>query len=432
MKVSGKIAIILLMTLLLIPFLNVGLSSVLAQAELEIEAKSAILIDGKSGKILYGKDSDKPLPPASMTKMMTEYLLLEALDNEKIKFDDIVIASEYAHWLGIDGGSRVFLALGEKRTVEELLYAIAVYSANDATVALAEYLAGSETNFVELMNKKAEELGMTQTLFLTSTGLPADDLGEFAPLIAGEQVMSARDAAILAWHLVNDHPEALKYTSTPFLNFREGEANELKSLPNWNWMLPGVVKAYEYQGVDGLKTGFTDEAGYNFTGTAKKNNIRLISVVMGTTSKEQRFMETKKLLDYGFNNFELINLVKAKDSVLVFEKLEVKKGKETEVAVIAKSDLNILIKKGEKELYQPIIISDESITAPIKSGDKLGIVSYEYKGNETYSYLNDTIKETENVDLLANEDVEEAGFFRLFFRKILEVLKAIFGAITNW
>ena len=425
-----KVFILTLVLSVLTPLFG-NTQSVSAQTNLDIQAKSAILVDARSGKIIYSQNPDEPLPPASMTKMMTEYLLLEAITNGKINWDSVVTTSEYAHWMGKYGGSRVFLAQGEQRTVRELMYALAVYSANDATVALAEYIAGSETNFVNLMNQKAEEFGMTQTHFLNSTGYPNEELGDYKPDIDGEHVMSARDSAILAWNLLNDYPEILTYTSTPMLNFREGEQNQLKDLPNWNWMLPGVVKTYEYYGADGLKTGYTEEAGYNFTGTAERNEIRFISVVNGTTSKEQRFIETKKLFDYGFNNYEMTTLVKAKEKVNGYETVAIKNGKEMEAAVIAKKDLDVLIKKGEIDLYEPAIDVNEPVLAPIKSEDKLGTVTYKYQGEEKYEYLNEEIKELGTVDLIAEEDVEKANPVRLFFRKVFTIFKDIYNGIVN-
>jgi len=424
--ISKKIRI--LVFALLLPLLSMNQLQVTAESDLNIDAKSAILVDNISGKILYSKEPDIPLPPASMTKMMTEYLILEAIAVGKIDWDDVVTAGEYAHWMGKYGGSRVFLALGEKRTVEELMYAMAVYSANDATVALAEYVAGSETDFVHLMNQKAKEFGMTQTHFLNSTGYPEDQLGKYTPAIVGEHVMSARDAAILAWHLIEDYPKILDFTSTPRIKFREEQANPM-DLPNWNWMLPGLI--FEYKGVDGLKTGSTEAAGYNFTATAERNGMRLISVVMGTDSREERFAQTRRLLDYGFANYEIINLLKAKEEVSGFETVPVEKGKEREVPLFTKNHLTILIKKGEGQLYKPTAVIDEPITAPIKAGEQVGYVSYEYTGQAQYDYIDKGIREKEKVALITQEGVEKANAVSLFFRKILDVISGIFTGIVE-
>ncbi len=423
-----KVFLITISFSVILPFLGLNQWKTFAESDLKVDAKSAILVDALSGKIIYSKDIDIPLPPASMTKMMTEYLLLEAISSGKIAWDDIVTASKYAHWMGTHGGSRVYLAEGEKRTVEELMYAMAVYSANDATVALAEYLAGSESTFVEKMNQKAKEFGMTQTYFLTSTGYPANQLEEYSPAITGDHVMSARDSAILALHLLKDYPEILTYTSTPRIKFREEQAKPM-DLPNWNWMLPGLV--YEYEGVDGLKTGSTKAAGYNFTATAERNGVRFISVIFGTTSEEERFAQTRKLLDYGFVNYETINFLNAKEEVPGNEVIQVEKGKEREVPVITKNNFPILIKKGEQNLYTPIVMIDESINAPIGAGDILGYVTYEYEGANQYGYLSEELQNSDHVALIAKEGVEKAGVFRLFFRKIIDLISGIFIGIVE-
>ncbi len=405
-----------------------GTSSFVHADELNLEAKSAILVDADSGKILYEKDADLALPPASMTKMMTELLVLEAVKQGKIKWDDIVTASEYAHYVGSSKGSRVFLAEGEKRTVRELFQAMAIYSANDATVALAEFVAGTETNFAQLMNKKAEEYGMKNTHYVTSTGYPADDLGPYRPNIEGENLLSARDAAILAYHLINDYPDILKFTSIPKAVFRDGESNFL-NMDNWNWMLPTLV--YAYEGVDGLKTGFTEAAGYCFTSTAKRGDIRLISVVFGASSEAERFSLTRKMLDYGFHNYEKITLVEAKEKIKDLPTVPVQKGKDKEVGVIAGNDLSILVKKGEEELYQLNWEVKDNLIAPIKSQQVVGRLSYQYNGKVAYNYLTPEMKKNESINLISESDVEKAGWFRLFFRGIGSLISNLFNGIGN-
>ncbi len=417
-----KIFIGLMISTLIIPLFSFNF--VLAAPDLDINAKTAILVDNNSGKILYSNNIDLALPPASMTKMMTEYIVLEYINDGKLKWNDNVIASEYAGWLGSSGGSAVYLVAREEHTVAELFDAMAVASANDATVALAEYIANSETEFVKLMNDKAQELGMKQTHFLTSTGYPADELGEYEPNINGEHVMSARDAAILAWHLINDFPQSLEINGQPSIEFRDGVI-----FKSWNFMLPGLV--FEYEGVDGLKTGHTNQAGYCFTATAKRDNIRLISVIFGAISEISRFNETEKLLDYGFANYEMITLVDAKEPVIGAEKISIEKGKETEVSVSAKNTFKVLAKNGEKDLYVPTIVINDILTAPINSGDTVGHITYDYLGEHNYEYLNDFIKSTEAVDLIAMEDVEKASWIRLFFRKIINVTGDVFSTIVD-
>ncbi|MGD9677762.1 MAG: D-alanyl-D-alanine carboxypeptidase family protein [Vulcanibacillus sp.] len=422
MKTNQRFIISFLILTLIIS--TIGINPVLAQKDLEVNAITAILVDGNSGKILYGKNIDKPLPPASMTKMMVEYIVLEYINAGELNWNDIVTASEYASWLGATGGSAVYLAEGEKNTVKDLFDAMAVASANDATVALAEHIANTETDFVKLMNEKSQELGMEHTYFLTSTGYPAEELGDYAPIINGEHVMSAKDAAILAWHLINDYPESLKINGQPSIEFRPG--NTFKS---WNFMLPGLV--FEYEGVDGLKTGHTSQAGYCFTATAKRDDIRLISVVFGTDSEISRFNETKKIFDYGFSNYEVINIVNAKDTIVGFEEIPIEKGVKTEISIAAKNDLKVLIENGEKDLYTPKIIINDSITAPIEADENVGYISYNYLGDKEYEYINDYIKLSESKELITTESVDKASWFRLFFRKVFNVTGNVFSTIID-
>lgn len=424
MKNLNKIFVATIILTLVVPLFSFNLVFVSAESEVDVNAKAAILIDANSGKILYGLNVDESLPPASMTKMMTEYIVFENIIEGKIKWDDEVEASEYAHWLGQNGGSRVFIGLGEKLTVKELVDAMGIYSANDATVVLAEYIAGSETAFVGMMNQKAKEFGMENSHFATCTGYPIDELEEYAPDTTGINTMSARDAAIIGWHLITDYPESIEINSTPILFFR----NDMR-LPNWNFMLPGLI--YEYEGVEGIKTGHTTQAGYCFTSSAERNNIKLISAIFGAEDEEARFSETEKLLDYGFNNYELLTLVKAKDAILGYETVQVEKGKEKEVNVVAKNNLSVLIKTGEKDLYIPVIEENESVIAPIMSEDALGRVTYEYLGTESYEYLRDDMKDLENIDLIALDDVEKASGIRIFFRNVASVFSNIFSSIYD-
>lgn len=299
------------------------------QADLQLAASSAILVEVSTGKVLYSSNPDQPLPPASMSKMMTEYLVHEAVKQKKINWDDKVPVSEYAFYIAkMPDSSGVYLNMGESHTVKELYKAMAVVSANDATVLLAERIAGSEPNFVAMMNKKAQELGMKNTKFVTSTGLPANELGPYSVKTdQTENLMSARDSAILARALIRDFPEALEISKIPRLTFRAGMPNEMKK-PNYNWMLPGLNQYYE--GVDGLKTGHTDAARYCF-GTAVRGDMRLISVIMGAGSETKRFVETKKLLDYGFSNFKLTKQLDKGVPIKGYETAPVKNGVELTV-----------------------------------------------------------------------------------------------------
>jgi len=395
-----------------------------AQPHLQLAVKSAILVEAETGKILYKYNENLPLPPASMTKMMTEYLVLEAIKQGKISWEDRVTTDAYGYWMGRHGGSRVFLNLGEVRTVRELYTAMAVYSANDATVMLARHVAGSEAAFVEQMNKKAKALGMTHTHFVTSTGFPLKDIpAQFRPPGNGDNQMSARDAAILARRLLMDYPEVLEFSSIPKAVFREGEANPIQ-MANWNWMLPGLVA--QYPGVDGLKTGHTEQAGYCFTGTAQRDGMRLISVVMGTSSELARFQETAKLFDYGFSQFEVKTLFKGKEPVKGYETVPVTKGVDLEVPVVPERDVVAVVRKGDESAPSPRV-SVAEVVAPVKQGQAVGTIkAVAASGGDEY-----LTPEAGAVKLIAQEDVEEAGWLRLFFRSVKNALAGLFSSIVE-
>ncbi|MDQ0418887.1 D-alanyl-D-alanine carboxypeptidase [Croceifilum oryzae] len=265
-------------------------------SEPNVEAESYIIMDAKTGQQVYGKSVNQPRPPASMTKMMTEFVILDRIKNGKLSWDDTVEVSPRA--AGIDE-SQIELEAGEKMSVRELFMAMAVYSANDATAALAEHVAGTETEFVHEMNQKAKELNLNETHFRNATGLNMTDYKE-PPNVDGEHVMSAENTANLARTLLQQHPELENIVSTPQYTFYKGTPREKKVI-NWNRMLPGLDQFYP--GVIGLKTGFTTPAGYCFTGVTEQEGKRFITVVMGTKSQDARFTETKKLLDYAFAKF---------------------------------------------------------------------------------------------------------------------------------
>ncbi|GGH87871.1 D-alanyl-D-alanine carboxypeptidase (penicillin-binding protein 5/6) [Pullulanibacillus pueri] len=267
-------------------------------ANLGLQAKSVILIDAKSGEVLYEKNSDQALPTASMSKMMTEFLVLEAIHNQQLTWNQTVKISDYVDTISNHPGfASVHLQKGRPYTIRELFEATAIHSANGAAIALAEAVAGSEKAFVVKMNKKAEAFGLKETHFVDSTGLDNRDLGKFfsTGTLSDTNRMSAKDLAQLARQLIVHYPEILNITDQPKLQF------EQQSFMNTNLMLPARHQAnLAFDGVDGLKTGFTDEAGYCFVGTVKRNDVRLISVVMGATSSTTRFSETKRLYTAAF------------------------------------------------------------------------------------------------------------------------------------
>jgi len=259
--------------------------------QLSLAAVSAVLMDAETGRWLYLGNAEEPLPPASMSKMMTEVLVLDSIQSGKLTWDGRVNVSAYA--AGVEG-VRMGLTAGQKVTVKVLFDGMAVHSANDAAIALAECIAGTETQFAKRMNAKAKEIGLSaKSYFANATGLSSNDLGNYATAAAeGDTVMTAKDVALLAQYLIKVHPEVLQVTKMASASY--GTNNELRTT---NEMLPG--QRFGTKGNDGLKTGYTQRAGYCFTGTTVVGGRRYISVVMGTSSPEARFEETKKLLAYG-------------------------------------------------------------------------------------------------------------------------------------
>lgn len=399
---------------------------------LDINADAAILVDANTGRILYQKNIDTALGIASMTKMMVEYLLLDAIKEKRVKWDQQYTPSDYVYRLSQDRAlSNVPLRKDGKYTVRELYEAMAIYSANGATVAIAEILGGSEKNFVKMMNEKAKQLGLKDYKFVNATGLSNQDLKGFHPEGTDtneENVMSARAMATLAYRLLKDHPEVLKTTSIAHKTFREGTDDEIK-MDNWNWMLPGLV--YAYPGVDGLKTGYTEFAGNCFTGTAKRDGIRLITVVMnakdksGKSTKEARFEETRKLFDYGFNSYSMKELYPKGYQLKGHKTLPVVKGKEKTVSIATDKPFSLLVKNGEEKNYRPVYVFDKKkltdkgeLTAPVKKGEKVGYMTLQYKGEESYSFLSPEMKKNVSVNIVATENVEKANWFVLTMRGI--------------
>ncbi|NMD72777.1 D-alanyl-D-alanine carboxypeptidase [Bacillus sp. DNRA2] len=402
---------------------------------LGINAEAAILLDAKTGKILYQKNPDAVLGVASMSKMMTEYLVLEAIHNKKLSWDQKVMINEYVHKLSAAPGlSNVGLTQGEEYTVKELYEAMAIFSGNAATVALAETVAGTEKNFVALMNKRAGELGLKDFKFVNASGLNNESLLGNIP--AGgpndENVMSARATAKLAYRLITDYPEVIEIAKTPKLNF----AKDGKEYPNFNWMLPGLI--FEYKGVDGLKTGSTDFAGYCFTATAERNGQRFISVVMKASSKDTRFTETRKVLDYAFNNFGEEQVLPKHYQVKGTKTLPVIKGKGDNVKIYTKDAIDLVVKNGEKDNYKAVLVLDKKkltkngeLTAPVKKGDKVGYVTLEPKNGEDFGFINSDPSKGIKVDVIAAENVEKANGFVLMMRGIGGFFGDVWGSVSS-
>jgi serine-type D-Ala-D-Ala carboxypeptidase (penicillin-binding protein 5/6) len=413
-----------------------------AQDDLDVKAKAAILVEASTGKILYEKNADNAQGIASMTKMMTEYLLLEAIQDGKVKWDQTyevpMNISKMSHNTGL---SNVSLEVGRSYTVKELYEAMAIYSANAATMGIAETIAGSEAKFVEMMNAKAKELGLEHYKFVNSTGLNNADLSQYFDSVVGEpdeeNFMSAKDMATLAFRLLKDHPEILETSSIPKKVFDKG--GDPTNMSNWNWMLPGLIR--EYEGMDGLKTGTTDFAGANFTGTAERDGIRFISVVMdvnvpaGENSYDARFNETRKLLDYAFNNYTLEEVYPANYEIKGHKTMPVVKGKEKSVKIHTKDPLQMVLKTDADKKFKPQfevdkkkLNEDGELQAPVKKGETIGYVTV--KSDDGLGYLTDKGGSSKAAVVTA-DGVEKANWFILSMRAVGGFFSDIWGSVTS-
>lgn len=349
----------------------------------DITAESAILMDADSGQVLYEKNADKRLPPASMTKLMTLILAVEAIEEGRVKPDDKVVASENAWRLG---GSQIYLEPQEEMTYQDLLVAIAVGSANDACVAIAEHLDGSHEAFVERMNQKAKELGLRNTHFANSYGLPAEG-----------HLTTARDMAVMARYALT-FPRILEYTSIKEYDLRGGEFK----LYNTNKLL------WWYKGVDGFKTGWTNEARYCLVSTAKRGDLRLIAVVMGCEKPRSNFKDTMALYNYGFARYSYHLFVERGG---VCGKVQVGKGKADQVEVVAKENIGTLCLKGEEKKITYRKKMADYANAPVLKGQKLG-EAWVYRDNQL----------VKKVDLVAARKVQKASFGQELRRMWKEIL----------
>lgn len=338
--------------------------------DLGLNAKSAILMEEATGNILYESNPDERLPIASVTKVMTMLLIMEAVDSGKISLDDMVTVSENAMSYG---GSTMFLETGEQLTVNDMLKGIAVASANDGCVAMAEHLAGSESAFVDMMNEKAKELGMENTHFMNTNGLDEDD-----------HYSSARDVAIMSRELMK-HETIFNYTSIWMDTLRGGKFQ----LANTNKLIRF------YDGANGLKTGSTSKALCCLSAAAKRNDMQLIAVVLGAPTSAERFASAKSLLDYGFANYAVNTQITAGDEV---QKIAVEKGVDKEVGVVAGDSCSTLVKKGQEDNITKEIKIVETITAPIEAGQKIGTMTISRDGEVIA-----------DIDLNASSAVEKKG-----------------------
>ena len=320
-----------------------------AQA-LEIAGKSAVLMDVATGAVLYETNSHEPLAPASVTKVMTMLLIMEAIDSGKIRWEDTVTASEAA---ASKGGSQIYLKVGETMTVTDMVKSIAVSSANDCACAMAEHLAGSEAAFVEQMNRRAEELGMKDTTFVNCTGL--DDAPD-----AQNHRTSAYDIALMSRELLKNHPDIKKFTTIWMDTVRNGSFG----LANTNKMVRF------YSGCTGLKTGYTSGAGYCLSASAQRDGMELIAVVMGSGTSQERFAACKSMLDYGFANFALYTPEMPEDATV-----EVVLGKEQSAQAVPAEQTPLLVEKGQLSSVTTQITLEEIVDAPVSKGQRLGTMT---------------------------------------------------------
>ncbi|PAD66268.1 D-alanyl-D-alanine carboxypeptidase [Bacillus sp. 7586-K] len=411
-----------------------------AENSIDVNASSAIIIEESTGTILYGKNIDEKLPVASMAKVMTEYLVLEAVKEGRIKWEQTYTPSEYVYKISQNKEySNVPLRQDGSYTVKELYEAMAIYSANGAAIGLAEIISGTETNFIKLMNEKAKELGLTNYEFVNATGLENGDLMGMHPEGTSpdaENKLSARDMALLSQKLIQDFPEVIETASIAKKTFKEGT-----EMLNWNWMLPdSTIKGYEYEGVDGLKTGSTNKAGSCFTATATKNGMRVVAVVMnakGENLHSARFLEMEKMLNYGFNNFAVKEIFPAKYQVEKQSSLPVVKGKEKSVSIQTKDPLTLVIRNGDEKAYKAKfninkdkLTKNGELTAPLKKGEKVGTMTVSYTGNgEALSFIQEG--KQPQVDVVTEVAVEKANWFVLSMRAIGSFFSGLWGTITD-
>lgn len=351
-----------------------------------------------------------------MSKLIVIYSILEAIKEGKITWDTKVNISDYAYEVSRNNEfSNVPFEKGRQYTVKELYHSIVIFSANGSSIALAELLAGSEKNFLNLANEHAKKLGLKKYKFVNATGLNNADLKGKHPEGTdpnGENSLSARDMGILSKTLITKYPEMLEDTKQRFRNFPDNHPMPIR-MENWNWMLPGA--AFAYEGTDGLKTGSSDTAGYGFTITAKRGDLRLISVIIKTKSMDERFTESRELIDYGFNNFEKQKLKTDKNN-----NISVIKGKEDTVTVTPEKEITVITKKGSKPPYKISTEADKSLAedgklvAPIKKDAKVGSIVLE--STDQYGFLDGSRKM--KIAAKTTEEVEKANWFVLTMRSI--------------
>jgi D-alanyl-D-alanine carboxypeptidase (penicillin-binding protein 5/6) len=371
-----------LVSILLI--IAVIISPYIAYGDVDITSKSAVLMDYNTGKLIYALNEHEKLPPASVTKIMTLLLTMEAISSGKIKLNDKVSISEYASKMG---GTQVYLEPGESQTVEDLIKAVSIRSANDAAVALGEFISGSNEVFVKLMNDRAKSLGMENTNFVNTSGLPADD-----------HYTTAYDIALMSRELLKC-TEIQKYLTTWMEDLAVGKKKDnTQTMVNTNRLIR------DYDGTTGIKTGSTNAAGYCMSASAKRGDLQFIAVILGGKTSAVRFEEAKKLLDYGFANYDSLLLGKKGD---VMATLSVEKAKNISLDIVLENDVFALLPKGSNGKVDTELIHPDNVDPPVKQGDLLGEMVVRVDG-----------KEVERANLVAKQDLENADFLTLFTRTI--------------
>ncbi|WP_353095863.1 D-alanyl-D-alanine carboxypeptidase family protein [Tissierella praeacuta] len=380
-----RLVSIILLLLILITSIPLG---AYAETDLKVNAKSAILMDVNTGAIIYKLNENDRLAPASITKVMTLLLGMEAVDSGRIKLDDKVMVSEHASQVK---GSTVFLQAGETQIVEDLFRAIAIRSANDAAVALAEHIAGSEDIFVKMMNERAKALGMENTQFRNASGMPIDD-----------HYISAYDVALMSKELLK-HEGVHEWLTTYMTEMKVGKnKSSTQVMVNTNRLIK------EYDGATGVKTGSTNEAGFCLSASAKRGNLELIAVIMGVNNSKLRFDEAKRMLDYGFANYDSMTIGKKGDIIAT---LPVEKGKVYEADLMLSRDSHILLPKGEKAEVDKEVILPDVLHAPILAGEEVGEIVISIDG-----------KEVDKVKLVSKTNIEKANLFNMLNKTIKNYL----------
>ncbi len=381
MRGITKYFTVLLLTLCLI---SQSAVFVLAADKFEVNAKSSVLMEPFTKRVLVENNAHDKLAPASVTKVMTMLLIYEAVADGKIKWDDVVTISEHASNMG---GSQVFLEPGQEQTVKTLTKCIAIASANDAAVAMAEYIGGSEESFVQLMNKRAKELGMNDTNFVNACGLDDDN-----------HLTSSYDIAIMSSELITRFPDVFDYTTTwmDSITHTTRRGTSEFGLTNTNKLIKS------YSGATGLKTGSTGKALYCLSGTAKRGDMQMVAVVLGSPDPKTRFEETARLLDFGFANY---GVIKGDEAGTKIGAVKVFKGMEDKVDALVKNQVSYIMAKGAKGELEKKINLPDGVKAPIKKGDVVGDITYFMEG-----------KEVGKSELIAAKDIEKTSFSNMLIK----------------